>query len=86
MMQFLKGGTLLYADVIYHIPNKVCALSRNIILPNLMEKLGSVQYSAALAMSGTWRGNSRVQLYTELGLEALTSGDRVDALPCSMSL
>ena len=29
---------------IYHIPAKMSAFSQNIILPNLMEKLESVQY------------------------------------------
>ena len=48
-----------YGDVIYHIPAKVCEFSQNIFLPNLMEKLESVQYSAALAVTGTWRGTSR---------------------------
>ena len=62
-----------YGDVIYHIPGKVCEFSQNIILPNLMEKLESVQYSAALAVSGTWRGTSREKLYTELGWESLSS-------------
>ena len=62
-----------YGDVIYHIPEKVCEFSQNIILPNLMEKLESVQYSAALAVSGTWRGASREKLYTELGWESLSS-------------
>ena len=62
-----------YGDVIYHIPEKVCEFSQNIILPNLMEKLESVQYSAALAVSGTWRGTSREKLYTELGWESLSS-------------
>ena len=38
-----------------------------------MEKLESVQYSAALAVTGTWRGTSREKLYTELGLESLSS-------------
>ena len=37
-----------YGDVIYYIPAKVCEFSQNIILPNLMEKLESLQYSAAL--------------------------------------
>ena len=47
---------LEYGDVIYHIPAKVCEFSGNTILSNLMEKLESVQYSAALAVTGTWRG------------------------------
>ena len=36
-----------------------------------MEKLESVQYSAALAITGTRRGTSRDKLYTELGWESL---------------
>ena len=52
---------------------KVCEFSRNIALPNLMEKLESVQYSAALAVSGTWKGTSREKLYAELGWESLNS-------------
>ena len=62
-----------YGDVIYHIPEKVCEFSQNIILPNLMEQLEAVQYSAALAVSGAWRGTSRGKLYTELGWESLSS-------------
>ena len=38
-----------------------------------MEKLESVQYSAALAVSGTWRGTSREKLYAELGWKSLSS-------------
>ena len=60
-------------DVIYHIPAKVCQFSGNTILPNLMEKLASVQYSAALDVSGAWRGTSREKLYAELGWESLSS-------------
>ena len=62
-----------YGDVIYHIPAKICEFSQNIILPSLMEKLESVQYSAALAVTGTWRGTSREKLYAELGWESLSS-------------
>ena len=62
-----------YGDVIYHIPAKVCEFSHNIILPNLMEKLEAVQYSAAIAVTGTWRGTSREKLYAELGWESLSS-------------
>ena len=40
-----------YGDVIYHTPAKECEFSENIILPNLMEKLEAVQYSAALAVT-----------------------------------
>ena len=62
-----------YGNVIYHIPAKACEFSQNIILPNLMDKLESVQYSAALAVTGTWRGTSREKLYAELGWESLSS-------------
>ena len=62
-----------YGDVIYHIPAKVCEFSGNFVLPNLMEKLESVQYSAALAVIGTWRGTSREKLYIDLGWESLSS-------------
>ena len=62
-----------YGDVIYHIPAKVCEFSGNITLPNLMEKLESVQYSAARAVTGTWKGTSREKLYAELGWESLSS-------------
>ena len=62
-----------YGDVIYHIPVKVCEFSGNITLPNLTEKLESVQCSAALAVSGTWKGMPREKLYAELGWESLNS-------------
>ena len=64
---------LVYGDVIYHNPAKVCEFSQNIILPNLMEKLEAVQYSAALAVTGTWRGTSCEKLNAELGWESLRS-------------
>ena len=43
---------LEYGDVIYHIPAKVCEFSGNTILSSSMEKLESVQNSAALAVTG----------------------------------
>ena len=53
-------------------PAKVCEFSHSVILPNQMEKLESVQYSAALAVSGAWRGTSREKVYAELGWESLS--------------
>ena len=41
-----------YGDVIYHIQAKVCEFSNSIILPNLMDKIESVQFSSALAVTG----------------------------------
>ena len=56
-----------YDDVLHHTPTRVRKFSNNIILPNLMEKLESVQYSAALAVTGAWRRKSLEKLYAELG-------------------
>ena len=36
-----------------------------------MEKIEKVQYNAALAITGTWRGSNRSKLYEELGWESL---------------
>ena len=62
---------LEYGDVIYHMPAKVCEFSSNVILATMMEKLESVEYAAALAITGTWRGSSRMKLCNELGWESL---------------
>ena len=50
-----------YGDVIYD------QLNNN----RLSEKIESIQYNAALAITGTIRGTSREKLYQELGLEPL---------------
>ena len=59
-----------YGDVIYHVPAKTCEFSQDMTLSNLMGKLESVQYSAALAVTGAWRGTSREKLYAGLGWES----------------
>ena len=41
-------------------------------LPTLMGKVESVQYQAALAVTGAWKGTSRLKIYKELGWEALS--------------
>ena len=50
-----------YGDILYHQPNN----------ESMNSKLESVQYSAVLAITGTIKGTSRSELYTELGLESL---------------
>ena len=50
-----------YADVIYHQPHNETFCNR----------IESVQYNVALAITGAIRGTSREKLYTELGLESL---------------
>ena len=62
-----------YGDIIYHIPTKICEFSQTTFLLDLLEKIESVQYSAALAITPTWRGTSRQKLYAELGWESLSS-------------
>ena len=37
-----------------------------------MEKVERIQYQAALAITGAWRGSSRSKLYDELGWETLS--------------
>ena len=53
-----------YGDIIYHRfdPNMALDLTR---------KLEQTQYSAALAVTGAWRGTNRQRLYEELGWEHL---------------
>ena len=60
-----------YGDVIYHTPAKICEFSHDTMLKTHMEKLESVQYSAALAVTGAWKGTSREKLYNELSWESL---------------
>ena len=52
-----------YADVIYDRPNN----------NSFSEKIESIQYNAALAITGAIRGTSKEKLYQELGLEYLSS-------------
>ena len=50
-----------YGDVIYHNQLTEC-----------MAALESIQYNAALIVSGCWKGTSRDKLYSELGWESLS--------------
>ena len=54
-----------------HIPSKKCDFTNSYTLNNYMEKLESVQYSAARAITGAWKGTSRKKLLEELGWETL---------------
>ena len=53
-----------YGDIIYHRLDPDHKL-------DFTKKLESTQYSAALPVSGAWRGTSRQKLYDELGWESL---------------
>ena len=52
-----------YADVISDKPNNM----------NIYDKIESLQYDAALAITGVIRGSSKENLYQELGFEYLSS-------------
>ena len=54
---------LEYGDIVFDQPNNA----------SFSEKLESIQYNAALAITGAVRGSSKVKLYEELGLENLKS-------------
>ena len=60
-----------YGDVIYHIPHNICEFSNCFILNNQRERLVTVQYSDALAVTGAWKGTSREKIYDELAWESL---------------
>ena len=61
-----------YGDVIYHIPHTVNLFDSSISLHPLMEGIEKVQYHAALAITGCWRGSNQNSLYEELGWESLS--------------
>ena len=50
-----------YGDIVYDQPNN----------SSLSEKIESLQYNAALAITGAIKGSSKEKLYQELGLESL---------------
>ena len=59
-----------YCGVIYHSPANTIEISDSDSSRNLtsqMSVLESVQYQAALAVLGAWKGTSRVKIYGELG-------------------
>ena len=50
-----------YGDILYDQPNN----------KSLCQKIETVQYNAALAITGATEGTSKIKLYNELGLESL---------------
>ena len=55
-----------YGDILYHRYDPEMRLG-------FTQKLEQTQYSAALAVSGAWKGTNRQRLYNELGWESLYS-------------
>ena len=72
MYKTLVRSHLDYCDIIYHIPSHLDQATQCVTLNSLMEKVEKIQYQAALAISGAWRGSSRSKLYEELGWETLS--------------
>ena len=72
MYKALVRSHLDYCDIIYHIPAQLNPPPLGLTLPTLMEKVEQIQYKAALAITGAWRGSSRVKIYEELGWETLS--------------
>ena len=76
MYKALVRSHLDYCDIIYHEPSKVNQPPLGVTLTAPMEELERVQYLAALAVTGAWRGSSRTKLYEELGWESLSERRR----------
>ena len=60
-----------FCDVIYHSPEKRNPFDSEIKLSVWMEQIERVQYHAALAVTGTWKGTKTDTIYEELGWESL---------------
>ena len=65
-----------YGDIIYDQPSN----------ESLCEKIESVQYKAALAITGAIQGTSRDKIYQELGLESLKSRRWYKRLTCMFKI
>ena len=62
MYRSLVRPHLDYGDILYDNPGN----------STFIEQIESIQYNAALAITGCIRGTSREKLYSELGLESLS--------------
>ena len=52
-----------YGDVIYHVPHSDCERSQTPFLTRNMDQYEQIQYSAALAITGAWKGTFHEELY-----------------------
>ena len=64
---------LEYGDIIFHQPPRTKEFSFDSHLKPLIQKLESLQYNAALVITGAWHGTSTDRIYEELGWESLTN-------------
>ena len=70
MYKTFSRTQLDYCDIIYHQAAKIT--KDGLVLTSLMSEIERVQYRGALAVTGTWKGSSRLKLYEELGWESLS--------------
>ena len=57
MYKTLVHSHLDYCDIIYHIP--LVYAQFGVTLTDLMEKVETIRYQAALAVTGAWQGSIR---------------------------
>ena len=62
-----------FCDVIFHTPKVLNSFDSSIHLNYLMNSIERIQYQAALAITGAWKGTSLNKIYEELGWESLTA-------------
>ena len=72
MYKALVQSHLDYCDIIYHIPAINGQTNLGVTLNSLTEKGERTQYLVALAITGTWQGSNRSELYKELGWETIS--------------
>ena len=61
-----------FCDVIFHTPKVLNSFDSSIHLNYLMNSIERIQYQAALAITGAWKGTNLNKIYEELGWESLT--------------
>ena len=61
-----------FCDVVFHIPSITNPFDSSINLNYLMNTLERIQYHAALAITGSWKGTDLNKIYDEFGRESLT--------------
>ena len=63
MYKVIVRSHLDYCDIIYHEPSQINQPPLGITLNSLMEKVERNQDQAAVAVTGTWQGSNRSNLY-----------------------
>ena len=61
-----------FCNIIFHIPSITNPFDSSINLNYLLNTLERIQYHAALAITGSWKGTNLNTIYDELGWESLT--------------